>query len=141
MTTPDWDRVRAFHGHLGPYVALGLRIGERLLALLQPRPHFGLHVAVVCPLAPPPSCLLDGLQLATGATYGKQNLLATAGEAIVVTARNLDTGATTEVTVPSTTRDQLATWMADLGGDGAALRVWETPDDGLFEVRCGGADG
>jgi formylmethanofuran dehydrogenase subunit E len=63
-----------FHGHLGPYLVLGLLAGELALKKLKTRKHFGIEVRVWGADKKPKSCFLDGLQLSTGATYGKGNI-------------------------------------------------------------------
>ena len=39
----DLRLIRAFHGHLGPYVVAGLRMGRYALARLGADPHFGIE--------------------------------------------------------------------------------------------------
>ena len=68
-----WELER-FHGHVGPFVALGARMGEHAVTVHKIPRYFGLQVTVQCPAAPPPSCIMDGLQQSTGATYGKHNI-------------------------------------------------------------------
>ena len=63
-----------FHGHLGPYLVLGLLAGEVALKKLGERKYFGINVKVWGANYRPKSCLIDGLQLSTGATYGKGNI-------------------------------------------------------------------
>ena len=63
-----------FHGHLGPYLILGLLAGEFALRKLRCKKYFGLQVKVWGANKKPKSCLIDGLQLSTGATYGKGNI-------------------------------------------------------------------
>ena len=63
-----------FHGHLGPYLVLGLLAGEAALNELKAKKHFGITVKVYGANIKPKSCLIDGLQLSTGATYGKGNI-------------------------------------------------------------------
>ncbi len=63
-----------FHGHLGPYLVLGILAGELAIKKLKCRKHFGLEVKVRGATHKPKSCLIDGLQLSTGATYGKGNI-------------------------------------------------------------------
>ncbi len=130
----DWELVRRFHGHLGPWVGLGLRLGRSLLEASGAPSHFGLEVRVECPLAPPVSCLLDGLQWATGATYGKQNLTATAAERIVVRLRRDGATSTWVATVSPQARTLLAGWMAELGEDAASQRAYDAPPGALFEI-------
>lgn len=63
-----------FHGHLGPYLVLGLLAGEAALKKLRCKKYFALDVKVWGANKKPKSCLIDGLQLSTGATYGKGNI-------------------------------------------------------------------
>ena len=68
---PEW--AFTFHGHRCPFMPLGYRMG--LLALdalgVQRDPDHTLHV--ICELGEghPQTCLMDGIQIATGATFGK----------------------------------------------------------------------
>ncbi|MEN6645328.1 MAG: formylmethanofuran dehydrogenase subunit E family protein [Armatimonadia bacterium] len=66
--------LKGFHGHLGPYVTAGLRMGRFALKRLQAKPHQGVEADVWCPASPPASCIMDGIQVATGCTLGKHNL-------------------------------------------------------------------
>ncbi|MCM8770635.1 MAG: formylmethanofuran dehydrogenase subunit E family protein [Candidatus Omnitrophica bacterium] len=63
-----------FHGHLGPYLVLGILAGELAVRLLKCKKYFGLKVKVWGADKKPKSCLIDGLQLSSGATYGKGNI-------------------------------------------------------------------
>jgi len=61
-----------FHGHLGVYVTVGLRmgqIGKRVFG-----DHKGLTANVVCRSRPPMLCIVDGVQFASGCTMGKGNI-------------------------------------------------------------------
>jgi inosine-uridine nucleoside N-ribohydrolase len=71
---PAADLLRAFHGHLGPYVVIGYRMGELALDRLQSGGHFGISAEVHTPLDPPCSCLIDGVQIGSGCTMGKGNI-------------------------------------------------------------------
>jgi formylmethanofuran dehydrogenase subunit E len=68
---PEW--AFEFHGHRCPFMPLGYRMGLLALeALGVPREKdHTLHV--VCELGEghPQTCLMDGIQAATGATFGK----------------------------------------------------------------------
>jgi len=64
--------LQRFHGHLGVYVTVGLRmgaIGKRLLG-----PHKGLRAAVRSKPEPPMLCVVDGVQFSSGCTMGKGNI-------------------------------------------------------------------
>ncbi|OGX41910.1 MAG: hypothetical protein A3H41_02685 [Omnitrophica WOR_2 bacterium RIFCSPLOWO2_02_FULL_45_28] len=80
-----------FHGHLGPYLVLGLLMGDYALKKLKARAHFGLEVKVWGVNDKPQSCLVDGLQLSTGCTYGKGNIRKYNGRFIKAGFLNCDT--------------------------------------------------
>ena len=79
-----------FHGHLGPYLVLGILAGELALDKLKCSKYFGLGVDVAGVNKKPKSCFIDGLQLSTGATYGKGNIKKIKGKEIIVICRNLN---------------------------------------------------
>jgi formylmethanofuran dehydrogenase subunit E len=64
----------SFHGHLGPYLVLGLRMGLLANKTLQPRGVHDISATVWTKQSPPESCLLDGIQVSSGCTLGKTNL-------------------------------------------------------------------
>ena len=67
------EDLAAFHGHLGPFIVLGYRIGRYVRDHICTDP-FQLRAAVYCSGAPPESCIVDGVQLGSGCTLGKQNI-------------------------------------------------------------------
>jgi len=96
---PAWlARVVQFHGHLGPAVVAGARLGAAGRRVVEAKGYFDVEVSVEGPLEKPPqSCFLDGVQVATGATLGKRSLHWTPAEKIVVRVKNAQTGKTAEV--------------------------------------------
>jgi len=63
------------HGHLGPFLTLGVRIGlAGLKELGAKRGDTRLHVTVMLEYALPFSCILDGVQTATKCTVGNKRL-------------------------------------------------------------------
>ena len=68
------EQAVRFHGHLGPWLVLGVLMGEHAVKTLKAKKYFGVEVKVWGANKRPKSCLIDGLQLSTGATYGKGNI-------------------------------------------------------------------
>jgi formylmethanofuran dehydrogenase subunit E len=70
-TVPEW--AWEFHGHRCPFMPLGYRMGERAMQELevQREKDHGFHVIPELGVGHPQTCLMDGIQIATGATYGK----------------------------------------------------------------------
>ena len=62
-----------FHGHLGPYLVLGLRMGMLAKTLLGGNP-FNMKADIHAQKNPPQSCILDGVQITSGCTFGKRNI-------------------------------------------------------------------
>lgn len=78
-----------FHGHLGPYLILGILAGNTAVRKLKSGKYFNLNVKVWGAYKKPKSCLIDGLQLSTGATYGKGNIEKLKGRSIRIEVTNL----------------------------------------------------
>lgn len=75
-----------FHGHLGPYLALGVRIGVAALRELGAvRGDRDLSATVALRPLPPLSCLLDGVQVVTGCTLGNGRLTVRRSNRVVAT--------------------------------------------------------
>ncbi|UCG45649.1 MAG: formylmethanofuran dehydrogenase subunit E family protein [Candidatus Bathyarchaeota archaeon] len=63
-----------FHGHLGPYLVIGVRMGLLAKQVLNSDGSSGLSATVNTGSKPPLSCVADGIQVATGCTLGKGNI-------------------------------------------------------------------
>ncbi len=74
--TATIEFARQFHGHIGPYLVLGLKMGEAAKKTLNisNTELEQLRAEVAIPLFPPFSCLLDGVQVSTTCTIGNQRL-------------------------------------------------------------------
>lgn len=62
-----------FHGHIGPFLSIGLRMGMLANQILGRCP-FSTRVEVWVEPSPPRSCTIDGIQFVTGCTLGKGNI-------------------------------------------------------------------
>jgi formylmethanofuran dehydrogenase subunit E len=66
-------RAVEFHGHLGPFLVLGLKAGLLANHLLG-KDFFKMTALVSTRPSPPESCFVDGVQFTTGCTMGKGNI-------------------------------------------------------------------
>jgi formylmethanofuran dehydrogenase subunit E len=66
-------KIEQFHGHVGPYVIIGYKMGLLAKEKLGSDP-FSKKVVVCTGTNPPLSCIIDGIQISSGCTYGKGNL-------------------------------------------------------------------
>ena len=75
----DLDGLQKMHGHLGPYVVVGLRMGA--VAHRELGHYKGLTAEVTAVLTPPMRCVVDGVQYASQCTLGKGNIALLDGDA------------------------------------------------------------
>jgi len=66
-------RAAEFHGHLGPYLVLGLKMGVLAKNTLNADP-FEIRAEIHTEKITPRSCILDGIQFTSGCTLGKGNI-------------------------------------------------------------------
>lgn len=90
---PDW--AFTFHGHRCPFLPLGYRMGLLALAALGVDREADHALHVICELGEghPQTCLMDGIQVATGATFGKTLLEKTSWGKLAATFWYPDKGA------------------------------------------------
>jgi formylmethanofuran dehydrogenase subunit E len=91
---PAWlAQVVQLHGHLGPWVVAGARLGMAGARAVDAKSHFDVDVVCEGPFEKPPrSCFLDGVQLGAGATLGKRTIHPVDAKKIVLKVQNLRTG-------------------------------------------------
>jgi len=66
-------RLADFHGHLGPYLIIGWKMGKKANEKLGKDP-FEMKARVKTGNETPLSCIVDGIQFSTGCTLGKGNI-------------------------------------------------------------------
>jgi hypothetical protein len=62
------------HGHLGPFLVIGVRMGKIAKRVLSAKEEDKLRACARIPVLTPFSCILDGIQVATSCTVGNQRL-------------------------------------------------------------------
>lgn len=126
--------MRSFHGHLGPYVVVGYRMGRAAIEATGSSGHFGIGARVFSILAPPRSCLIDGVQMGSGCTLGKRNIEIEAHDgppyAVFVTTE----GDTVVVSLRPAIPDSIARWIEESGVEAAGMKIWEMDAETLFTV-------
>lgn len=68
------ERGVHLHGHLGPFLVAGIRMGILALEVLNSPGYFGIQAISETGEVTPLSCLTDGVQIGSGCTTGKGNL-------------------------------------------------------------------
>jgi hypothetical protein len=67
-------RARQFHGHLEPWLTLGIVMGQYAVERLGGQKYYKLNATVETDGLAPHVSILDGLQFSTGCTVGNRNL-------------------------------------------------------------------
>jgi formylmethanofuran dehydrogenase subunit E len=70
------EKAADFHGHLGPFLVIGVRMGQlaKTNSNTETRENRVLEVVARVPFFPPFSCVLDGIQITTRCTAGNRKL-------------------------------------------------------------------
>jgi formylmethanofuran dehydrogenase subunit E len=125
--------LQRFHGHLGVYVTLGLRmgaIGKRRFG------HYkGLTANVRTNVDPPMRCVLDGIQFSSGCTMGKGNIaLEPASEPEVTFEKG---GHRLRISLRPGWRERIDREMSKEKEIEQSRFYYEIPEDEVFDIREG----
>ncbi len=111
------DEVLEFHGHMCPGLAIGYRVAQLALKELGPRAADEELVAVV----ENDSCAVDAVQVMTGCTFGKGNLIFRDYGKQVYTFIKRPSGDALRVSVkwvsPEETEEEKEAWARYMKGD------------------------
>jgi formylmethanofuran dehydrogenase subunit E len=120
--------LKRFHGHLGPYVVIGYRMGK----LARERFAGKMTAVVFTGRHPPMSCLIDGVQFTTGCTLGKNNILVRDGHLPVV--HFIDSSKTLEVRLLDSERERIDGIMTKHNEEHLSVEVLNADVKALFMV-------
>lgn len=130
---PELEALRRFHGHLGIYVTLGLRmgaIGARTFG------HYkGLTAHVRSAPKPPMLCVVDGIQFSSGCTMGKGNIAVEVGEAPEVTFEKA--GRRLRIALKPGWRERIDKEMSHETELERSAFYFRLPEDELFDLTEG----
>ena len=131
------NAARKFHGHLGPFLVIGVRMGEAAIKNLNltDDKRNDLRVNVKVPLYPPFSCLLDGIQIATTCTVGNQRLKVENAETIQATFTTQKEAKTLKITINESLSEQLKQKQSQNKlTEELALEIADIPENQLFKI-------
>jgi formylmethanofuran dehydrogenase subunit E len=126
------ERVVEFHGHLGPFLVLGVKAGLHANSLLG-KDCFKMTSIVATEPSPPTSCFVDGVQFVTGCTMGKRNIKLKKGKGTLV-AFSKD-GKTIKLKLKEDVRESINRIMSEEQSKRESLKLAERPVSELFEVE------
>jgi formylmethanofuran dehydrogenase subunit E len=132
------DNAQKLHGHLGPLLVIGVRMGmaaKKALSVSDDQCEF-LKANVKVPLFPPFSCLLDGIQASTSCTVGNRRLTMEDSEEICVSFVKQNAGGTVKITLKAKVDEELKKKLA-IGSltEKFALELAQTPENQLFNIE------
>jgi formylmethanofuran dehydrogenase subunit E len=136
------NKAVEFHGHLGPFLVLGLRMGlAGLRELNVKRGEKKLRVTAKLNYSIPFSCAVDGLQISTKCTIGNKKLKITGNSGIAVKIR-IEGGEQVIVAINSAFFDKLKGELPSEGVSSEEVRglgrlVASLPEEELFTIHRG----
>lgn len=131
---PPEQLLKTFHGHLGPYVVLGYRMGRLALEKTGSKGHFDITAEVATLLEPPPSCLLDGLQIGCGCTLGKRNITVRESDKPAEALFTAKSGRKALIRLKPGIPDLIRTLVAKEGVEAAGEDLMKRDASTLFEI-------
>jgi formylmethanofuran dehydrogenase subunit E len=121
-----------FHGHLGPFLVLGLKAGLFANKVLG-KDYFKTRAIVATEPKPPYSCFVDGVQVATGCTMGKRNIKIKRGKSLSLIITKDDK------VVKMSIREEIFESLKNISfkeeAERKALEIVNKPINDLFDVN------
>ncbi|PIQ89993.1 MAG: hypothetical protein COV72_00330 [Candidatus Omnitrophica bacterium CG11_big_fil_rev_8_21_14_0_20_42_13] len=121
-----------FHGHLGPWLVLGLLMGEYGIKKIKAAKYFGLSIEVSGLHSKPRSCMIDGLQLSTGCTMGKGNIKILKSKVIFANFINAKNGKKIRVSLKNEIFNKINFTDGHSACETLAKKLYKNKPDNLF---------
>jgi len=125
-------KIENFHGHLGPYVVIGYRMGHIANEKFGTDP-FLKKATVFTGCKPPISCIVDGIQLSSGCTLGKGNIKVDNKNQAKVIFSNKK-GETLEIKLKDSVKNEIDKVVTDENMVDFSQNLYKKSDLELFEV-------
>ena len=125
-------QIERFHGHLGPYAIIGYKMGEIANKKLGSDP-FSKKAVVWTGTTPPLSCIIDGLQMSSGCTLGKGNILVHQDDSPKVQFTNKN-GKKIEIILKSSIKQEIDTTVTEENIVSFSEKFYHRTDQELFDI-------
>jgi hypothetical protein len=120
--------LKKFHGHLGPYVVLGLRIGRTAREIFPKK----IHATVLSGGERPRSCMADGVQFSSCCTIGKSNIvIKEEGQAKAIFT---DGRTSIEIQILPSVISRIDEIMTHDNEEELSIEMFDKKDDDLFKI-------
>lgn len=123
------ESIRYFHGHLGPNVIYGYRMGK----IARPERLKDAVAKVFCGSTPPMSCLIDGIQMTSGCTMGKNNIIVF-DENELRARFEYKSGKVIEIKVKDAVAKRFLDGLDHDNEDERSIEIFNMSDDELFDI-------
>jgi formylmethanofuran dehydrogenase subunit E len=129
MSLPDeLERLKTFHGHIGPWAVVGYRMGEIARRKFPEK----LWVVVYTGTKPPISCLIDGVQFTSCCTMGKGNIKIRDDNQAM--GMFYDERSILEIRLKDDWRRRIEAETTTENEEEMAIQVFEAKDEDLFRI-------
>jgi formylmethanofuran dehydrogenase subunit E len=122
-----------FHGHSGPFLVLGLRMGQLALRLLDARGYFDIHCMAELQWSPPDSCVVDGIQFSTGCTMGKHNIAVAEREGVAATF--MKDGKSLRIELKPALLEHIRRSFEDRTEEELTEKLIDASDEEIFDIK------
>ena len=133
------DEAVKLHGHLGPFLVIGVRMGKAAKEILKSHKgnEFKLQISIKAPQTTPFSCTIDGIQATTHCTIGNQKLqIEKSEEEISGTFQVQNPQRVLTIRVkPSVVEDLMNRFGKGVTNEALAMQVASMPENELFAIR------
>lgn len=127
------DDIKKFHGHIGPYVIIGYKIGIIANKLLDSDP-FSKKVKVWTKKLPPKSCVIDGIQLSSGCTIGKGSIVVKNGEFLKTEFSNNE-GKRIQISLKMQIKEEIEQNVKKDNMEKYSKKILQMLDSDLFNIK------
>jgi formylmethanofuran dehydrogenase subunit E len=127
----ELKRAKDFHSHLGPYLVVGLKMGQGVVEKLGNEP-FSTIITVFTGVQPPLSCVVDGIQLSTPCTVGNGGIRIQEGGQVRIQA--VREAQTLDLSLKPEIWGQIQAAEGTEGLEELAVKLWEMKAAELLDV-------
>ncbi|MBU0518627.1 formylmethanofuran dehydrogenase subunit E family protein [bacterium] len=124
--------AKRFHGHLGPYLVVGMKAGHFIASVLGSDP-FSYRIFATVGMKPPHSCVLDGLQVTTPCTIGNSMLQSKPLDGIIIWAE--EGKQKLEFTLRESVQQHIDKDTNRDNEEQISQEIWESGAEELFIIR------
>jgi formylmethanofuran dehydrogenase subunit E len=136
MLTPAIRTAEKLHGHLGPFLVMGVRMGKTAKKVLGVRGNGKLQADAKIPLLTPFSCVLDGIQATTNCTIGNQKLRIKNSKKEIAVSFTVDSAKAIKISVkPEIVKKLMNKISEGASNEELAREIARMPEDMLFTIE------